>query len=300
MSPAHPSAAAQPALFDDPLGMRLRVAREAQGLRVEQAAAQLRLPSAVIEALEREDWSRLGARIYVRSYLGSYLRLLGLPEALVAQAESSQPELPVLAPMSSRSRMRHTVDVMVRNGVYLVMTAVLVVPVWLVARHYQNRADVQDLTLDAGIPALETLAAGTGSAPPAALDMPAAARPDPVAPAVVAPRATEEPASPQPPLLASLSPFPAASGDDALVLRFRGESWVEVIGADGERIERRLVGPDAELRYEPGRVGHVTLGNADAVEVRRGGETIDLAPYRSANVARFAVSSDGRPGPANH
>jgi cytoskeleton protein RodZ len=35
------------------------------------------------------------------------------------------------------------------------------------------------------------------------------------------------------------------------------------------------------------------LGNASAVEVQQRGATLDLAPYRKANVARFAVSSDG-------
>ncbi|KFN45250.1 helix-turn-helix domain-containing protein [Arenimonas composti] len=288
----------QPALFQDPLGVQLRRAREKAGLRVEQVAAQLRLPSAVVEAMEREEWSRLGARIYLRSYLGSYLRLLGLPEHLLVQVESLQPEAPALAPMSSRSRMRHTVDVLLRNGVYLVMTAVLVVPVWLVARHYQTRADVRELTLDAGAPPAELMVAGAGAAAAAAAveitDGPMRA------PEIAAPVVRDE-APAANPVLASLAPFPGAAADTAaLVLHFRGESWVDVVGANGERIERGLVGAGAERRYDAGRVARITLGNADAVDVRHAGREVDLAPFRSANVARFAVSSDGQPAPAAH
>lgn len=76
-------------------------------------------------------------------------------------------------------------------------------------------------------------------------------------------------------------------------MNFLGESWVEVLDTRGMRIERGLVAAGEERRYAPGQVGSVTIGNADAVEVRVAGQSLDLAPYRSANVARFAVSSSG-------
>ena len=140
--------ATQDGLFPDPLGLRLRLAREQAGLTIEQVGARLRLPTAIVEAMEREDWARLGAAIYVRSYVGGYLKLLGLPEALLAQAVVAEPPPPPLVTLATRSRMRHAFDTSLRNAVYLVMTAVLVVPVVLVARHYQSRDRVQDLTLD--------------------------------------------------------------------------------------------------------------------------------------------------------
>ncbi|HEX5693484.1 MAG TPA: helix-turn-helix transcriptional regulator, partial [Arenimonas sp.] len=81
----------QDVLFEEPIGLRLRAAREKNGLSQEQAGHQLRLPVAIIDAMEREDWSRLGAQIYVRSYLGSYLRLLGLPAELAAPVQAPAP-----------------------------------------------------------------------------------------------------------------------------------------------------------------------------------------------------------------
>lgn len=278
----------QDALFEDPIGVRLRVAREKQGLSPEQAGAQLKLPVAIIEAMEREDWPRLGAPIYVRSYLGSYLRLLGLPAEL-AQPVAAPVAAPALVPMASRSRLRRTLDTSLRNGIYLVMTAVLVVPVVLVARHYQNAERPENVTLEADpsvLPAIEPQAAPVAAGPaPSAGPEPVMASITPVQPKTTGAAAAAE-------LVATPEP--------GLVLRFTGQSWFEVLGPDGRRIEQALLDAGAERRYAPGEVTHVTLGNAAAVEVLHDGEPLDLAPYRAANVARFTVSSDGQPAPARH
>lgn len=273
----------QDALFEDPIGLRLRAARERQGLSHEQVGQQLKLPVAVVEAMEREDWARLGAPIYVRSYLGSYLRLLGLPPEL-AQPVAGQAAAPRLAPMASRSKLRRTLDKTLRHGIYLVMTAVLVVPVVLVARHYQKTTQPETLTLEAD---------------PSVLPAPPPARPEPAPPvqgpepvmASIAPVSGPKPA-PEPPA--------GTPAEDGLVLRFTGQSWFEVLGPDGRRVEQALLEAGAERRYADGEVGHVTLGNAAAVEVLVDGEPVDLAPFRSANVARFTVSSEGEPAPARH
>lgn len=279
----------QDVLFEDPIGIRLRAAREKQGLALEQAGAQLKLPVAIIEAMEREDWTRLGAPIYVRSYLGSYLRLLGLPAEL-AQRVATPAAAPVLVPMASRSRLRRTLDTSLRNGIYLVMTAVLVVPVVLVARHYQNAERPGNVTLEADpsvLPALEPEAAPIVAAPAAALG------PEPV-------MASITPVQPKSTAAAAAAELVPAAPETGLVLRFTGQSWMEVLGPDGRRVEQALLDAGAERRYAAGEVGHVTLGNAAAVQVFHDGKPFDLAPYRAANVARFAVSSEGEPAPARH
>lgn len=284
----------QEALFQDPIGMRLRAARTRSGLSVEQAGQQLRLPVAIIEAMEREDWARLGAPIYVRSYLGSYLRLVGLPETLAEQVATAKPA-PPLVTMASRSRMRRTFDRSVRNLVYLVMTAVLVVPVVLVARHYQSGERAPSLTLDTDPAALQ--------APPQLASVPAAPAPVVADPATVSPPVADDAGAE--PVMASMAPFqkqaPAAADlADGLLLRFTGQSWIDVTDASGARVERGLVDAGTERRYAAGQVAHITLGNAEAVEVLHGGKPVDLAPYRAANVARFTVSSSGEPAPARH
>ena len=102
-------------------------------------------------------------------------------------------------------------------------------------------------------------------------------------------------------MMASMAAFPKpVANDSGLVLRFRGESWVDVVDAQGERVERGLVEAGAERRYAAGQVARITLGNSQAVDVSFADKVLDLAPYRTANVARFTVSSAGEPAPAGN
>ncbi len=81
--------------------------------------------------------------------------------------------------------------------------------------------------------------------------------------------------------------------EGGLELTFSGESWMEVSAPDGSVVEQALLGEGDTRRYAPGEVGEVVLGNVAAVEVRSEGEPVDLAAFARANVARFALSSDG-------
>jgi cytoskeleton protein RodZ len=81
-----------------------------------------------------------------------------------------------------------------------------------------------------------------------------------------------------------------------VVMRFHGDSWVDIVDRNGAHIERGLVPAGTERRYAGGSVAEVTLGNSSAVEVVSGGIAVDLSPFREANVAHFTVSSEGRIG----
>jgi len=85
-----------------------------------------------------------------------------------------------------------------------------------------------------------------------------------------------------------------ASASAEIVLRFRGESWVDIVDRKGARVERGVVAAGTERRYAADQLSHVTLGNATAVDVSVAGAALDLSPYREANVAHFTVSSDGK------
>ena len=78
-----------------------------------------------------------------------------------------------------------------------------------------------------------------------------------------------------------------------IVIRTRAESWLEVSGADGQSVEKGLVSAGTERRYGLAQVQRLTIGNASAVDVEYRGQAVDIRPFATANVARFAVSSDG-------
>ena len=271
----------QDTLFEDPLGLRLKHAREKAGLSKESAAQQLKFPLSVIDAIEREDWQRLGAPIFVRSYVGSYARMLGLPVSLAEEAVRDKP-MPALVAVGSGSPAKRMFDRSLMNLAYLVMTVVIAGLAIALAMHFQSSsrpAPVPSLSLDT--PALNSPISGNAASAPAA-------------PVPSPPPASKSEA----PVMASLAPAFAlnAPGEHELVLRFRGDSWMDATGPDGARIEQGLVPAGSERRYELSKVARIVLGDADQVDASLGRGKLDLTPYHLANdakVARFAVSSDG-------
>jgi len=276
----------QDTLFADPVGLRLKHAREKERLSKEAVAQQLKFPVSVIEAIEREDWPRLGAPIFVRSYIGSYARLLGLPSTLADEAVRDKPA-PALEAVGNGSPARRLFDRGLMNLAYLVMTVVIAGLAIALAVHYQaaarlTPASASALSLDVPTPASLV---PTGDA--------SVSLPDPV---VSVPTVNSVAA----PVMASLAPpLPPAPTPNAheLQLRFRGESWIDATDLAGTRIERGLVPAGSERRYELGQISRIVLGDANAVEASLGPGRLDLAPFRDVNdakVARFAVSSDGK------
>jgi len=253
-------------------GMRLRKAREGAGLSQADVAARLKMPLRVVQSLEEEDWSRLGAPVFVRGQLRSYSRLLGLTTMPMMEASGVAPVVPpVLVPRTYTPPLRRFAEQAARRLVYVVMTVAIAIPVWLATR-----------------PHLDTV--GHDAAP---LDMPTLGSREPQrAPDT---RRNNDPGT----VVASLASLPATRPNaPALSLRLNADSWVEVVARDGSTLEQSLLHAGEQRSYDAGTVARVVIGNAGAVDVRRNGQPQDLAPYLRANVARFTVSSDGSLAPA--
>ncbi|WP_027355414.1 helix-turn-helix domain-containing protein [Desulfofundulus thermocisternus] len=75
------------------LGKILQEARQARGLSLEQVEKETKIRRRYLEALEKEAFDLLPGRVYVRGFLRTYARYLGLDaEALVARLEEMLPE----------------------------------------------------------------------------------------------------------------------------------------------------------------------------------------------------------------
>ena len=73
----------------DNTGQRLRRAREAAGMTVEQLAAETRIPQRHIETLERGEFASLPSRTYATGFSRTYARAVGLDEnEIIAQLRS--------------------------------------------------------------------------------------------------------------------------------------------------------------------------------------------------------------------
>ncbi len=266
-------------------GDQLRRAREAAGLSLEQVAGQLRMPVQVVAALEAEQWDRLGASVFVRGQLRSYARLLKVDlGGLLAQARIAPVEPPTLVSHTHTPRVRRVAESLGRRAVYVVITAVLAVPVWYVISGNSNSQPPSTASLDE-VPAA-----------PASADLAASA------PSAAAPQVRQAPAD-NGPYIASMAPVsrPAvAAVASALVLEFKGDSWVNILAPDGATVEKALVRAGETRSFNAGQVGSMVLGNAAEVEVKQASGAVDLTPYKRGNVARFTVSSDGSVAPVSH
>lgn len=257
----------------DGCGVRLKQARELAGLTQGEVSARLKMPLKVIQSLENDEWQRTGAPVFVRGQLRSYARLLGIDiESDLTQAGVGTITPPELVSYSHTPRYRRVFEQATRRAVYIAITAVIAVPVWLATRpHLSNIPDVQSLE----VPALASVPV------------------DPL-PVTTVPQRT--------PVIASMGTLRTATATDpgastGLSLSFTGDSWLQVFAPDGKVIEQGLLGSGEQRRFDHGGVGRIVLGNTAAVDAHSNGKPVDLTPFSRANVARFTLSSDGSLAP---
>src|SRR5690349_7110944 len=235
-------------------GSRLRAAREARGLDLDACAHALKLPARVLRQLEGDQREGIDYAVYLASYIAKYARHLGVDEdAIQAELASLKRPEPTLVATGGMSHSRYLLERYATAATYVVLTAVIVVPmVWLGVRG----------TLDRDLSHLAPLDA----TPVAQQDAPAHVASNTTKATVAAPAskaATTSPAEEQP-LLASMAPFPGLDsgsltaakpetptsvpapaatvpGGHSVSLTLDEASWVEVVAADGSRLEYGLL-----------------------------------------------------------
>ncbi|WCM91979.1 helix-turn-helix domain-containing protein [Acidovorax sp. NCPPB 2350] len=74
-----------------------------------------------------------------------------------------------------------------------------------------------------------------------------------------------------------------------LVIRAKGESWVQVRSAGGATVLQRVLGSGESVSIPGAPPWSVVVGKADATEVQVRGKSMDLAAIARENVARFEV-----------
>ncbi|NIR28041.1 MAG: helix-turn-helix domain-containing protein [Gammaproteobacteria bacterium] len=123
-------AAAQGA--DPGAGSRLREARVAAGLSVEEVATRLHLYPKTIAHIEGDDYAHLPAPTFVRGYLRAYARLLELPPGPIVEAfDRHGLEAPALVADIASNNQARSGDFPVRMATYLIVLGLgALVVVW--------------------------------------------------------------------------------------------------------------------------------------------------------------------------
>ena len=296
----------------DPLGQRLCAARERLGWSRADVAARLKLPLQLIGRIESDDYTGVSQGVFLRGYLASYSRLVGIPPEEAQHVAAAHTQAVPLIATGTISRSRYLFDRYSVSATYLILTAIIVVPaVWL-ATHgglEQNLARTTPLdppaatTTALAVPD-QALATTTDVAqnPTATADS-QAATPGPAE----APPATSA-AVDQAPVTASMTPFsttptpapaePAATttaataatgGAHALELKLSQQSWVEILTADGRKLEYGMLSAGSEHSYRSDGPVSMRIGNAQGAVVHSDGQVIDLAPFQRGNVAHVRL-----------
>jgi cytoskeleton protein RodZ len=300
-------------------GQRLRAAREAKGFSRADVAQRLRLPLRLIARIDDDDYAGMDEGVYLRGYLSSYARMVDVPVVAAETVATAHMRAAPLVATGKVSRSRYLFDRYSVSATYLILTALIVLPaVWL-ATHgglEQNLARTTPLDSPTTIPVpaagQSEASSETGDANQDSTADQSAPEPADVTTTVVA---TEPPKQEQMPVVASMAPFTtqstttsappaetspahAQTGSHSLTLKLKAASWVEIVGADGSKVEYGLLPAGAEKSYASDGPLSVRLGNADGAEVKIDGKPLDLAPFRRANVARLRVfGADGADAP---
>ncbi len=273
-------------------GSRLERQRALAGLSEQQVAERLNLDAAAVTALEREDYSALGAPVFVRGHLKRYAVLLGLDEDEILGAyERSRAHLsqPTLVPKSRAEMLPDRGPPKwpwLFGGVLLVLLAAVVV------------AYVGEYGLR--LPTWPGAVAGTPAPEPAAI---AKAK---VAGSVVRDASQSASASPgageradsgaTTDVAVEPGPTPGAlgAGQVAIQLGFAADSWVEIYDGSGKAVLYDL-GKAGTDRVATGTAPlSVTLGNAPAVRLQVNGRAVSLpAPPAGQTVGRYTIGPDG-------
>jgi cytoskeleton protein RodZ len=305
-TPANQSpAAAAPAPVAAPrtIGQRLRAGRERAGLSMAAAAEKLHLDPKVIEALEADRFSDLGASVYVRGHLRRYGDFVGEPGAELVNLYSARdvppppPDLTQIPQAERSADPRRLTTPLVGLGCAVVLAGAL----WWVLGGAKPGTTTTQTTSTTTAPAGDAASAVPASPanPPAAATsapVPPAASPAalPVAVPAGSPAATPVTAASAATTATAERREEAPARPTQLRLELNSESWVEVYDSRGTRLYFDVASAGSVQSIEGRPPLRVVLGNAAAVAVQVNGEAREI-PAGAANGegASFVVNRSG-------
>jgi cytoskeleton protein RodZ len=281
-------------------GPKLKAERERRGLSAQKAADEMHLDRWVIDALEADDYQRIGPTVYAKGHLKKYAALLGLPTAEILAGFESHAPPRTDAPAAGPSMLLSTRDdsssssrgsLMQVGGAIAV--AVLLAVLWWRPWHPRTKAPrapppvavVQSAPAEKPVDTGLVPSASAASVAPAAASIgpaPAFSPPTPSADAGVA-AAADTPVAPVP-----------GAGRARLRLSFSEDSWVDIHDATGKRTfagnglanSVKTLSGLAPLR--------VYLGFGSGVQLEINDRAVAIGPqFFAGDVARFEAGADG-------
>jgi transcriptional regulator with XRE-family HTH domain len=241
------------------VGTMLKTERERLGLSRAQITEMTRIRTAVVEAIENEAWGSLPPPVFVRGFLRSYAKVLGLSQAAVIELYGkivpleSPGQVPRLEPSRNRGRRAWLVLLL------LVALAVLY-GVWHfypLVKVNQGPHDTQKRDQEAAV----------------APSQPVVASPPPV-------RAVEEPPKQEPApvqVITQAAPSIAKEAETPVRDQANEDGWLSLTGIvkertwlririDGEEEKEYLLHPGSRPQWRGKESFYILIGNAGGIE----------------------------------
>jgi cytoskeletal protein RodZ len=280
-------------------GTFLRQAREQRGVTLQQMAVTTKISARVLDALERNDPSKLPGGLFSRAFVRAYAREVGVdPEAAVARFVSAFPDDSGADEMPSATSAveaetfeqgRHVVRLAARVLGVVALAAILVFMLYLQFRPGTPPAESASVQLPASEPVSQAPAS-----PPSQLPAPASSEPSLAngAQDLAAP----PPEQPEAALPAAAAADPATTpGTDsgttapprvplAIILTANEACWLS-ISVDGTRVPSRTLNAGERVEFTVLRSITLTAGNAGALAI-----TLNGRPARPIGAAGEVVT----------
>ena len=233
------------------LGEEFRSAREARGLTLSDVAEQIHIRSVYLNAIENEEWTSIGAPVYVRGFIRTYARFLGLDaesavERFNQSAPAARPVSHTISQVGTPDRDRPSLWAIVATVVAALLVAFVGYEWWSYSQASSDGGGRTAATASPRPGGAQPVGAGVGSGVPAAADGSAApsARP---------------------------SGAPAGTLHHQLAVRLVQRSWIRVAMDGVTKVEG--IFPAGTARTFSGSVADVRAGNAAGVTISVNGAT---------------------------
>jgi cytoskeletal protein RodZ len=263
------------------IGSKLRCAREGRGLSVGQISRATKIPLSTLQALERNELSRLPGGIFGRAFVRSYAHEVGIdPEEAVQVFLAQSPQASAAAGPSDPLQQENDAAFeshrkMASTFVRLIAISLgLVAAAWSYMAWDRQAGRSESLTVSprpasVGAPASEHRSEPSPTTARAARDAPqitatSGARPTSASPVKAGPRQIDQ------------SPGSVKTGRDAVdqaqadqltvMLSFSGPCWISAT-VDGQRSVQRLFRPEDQETLDIRRELVLTAGDAAAVKM---------------------------------
>ncbi|EKP0308001.1 cytoskeleton protein RodZ [Aeromonas veronii] len=304
-------------------GQLLRNAREQLGWTREQVASRIHLRLTLIAAIESDTYDKHTSHTFIRGYLRTYAKLVGIPEETILAAYDklglTPPDNIDMQSFSRRSRQQAN-DSRLKVVTWLVILVLIALSVAWWWQSTSRRSAGDEALAATEMSATSSTPAEPAITPPDAINTDSAegSAIAPVATDVTAPTMVSEASATLAPASTAVAPTDVSAAVDTatdaavsgangteseqaavvpatapqLKISFTADCWLDVKDANGKTLFSGLKKANDELVLEGAEPLKFIIGAPMAVKLDYKGQSFDMSRYNNGRTARFSLPQE--------